>query len=82
MIKMKTMNLKSIYLAKSELKQAIIQYLALTGQEELAKHLTKNVCEIKWSQDGKGFIVGVNGEFEDDDESIDDCSVTPYGEQK
>jgi len=63
---MKTTSLKTIYLETHELKQAIVEYLA-KEHEELAQHLYDNECEMVWGQDGKEFLVSINGEIEDDE---------------
>ena len=62
---MRTTSLKSIYLKQHELKEAIIQHLFQCGHKELAEHLNMNECEMAWSQSGKEFIVGIDGEVED-----------------
>ena len=62
---MKTTSLKTIYLKQHELKEAIIQHLFQCGHKELAEHLNMNECEMAWSQSGKEFIVGIEGEVED-----------------
>ena len=61
---MKTSSLKTIYFTKRELKNAIVRYLVGNGEHELAAHLIKNMCEMAWSQDGKEFIISVDGKFE------------------
>ena len=61
---MKTTSLKTIYLAADELKQAIVEYLA-KEHEDLAQHLYDNECEMAWGQDGKEFLVSIDGEVED-----------------
>ena len=65
-IKMKTTSLKTIYLTADELKQAIVEYLA-KEHEELAQHLYDNECEMVWGQDGKEFLVSIDGEIDDDE---------------
>jgi hypothetical protein len=62
---MKTSSLKTIYLEHHELKEAIIQHLFQCGHKELAEHLNMNECEMDWSQCGKEFIIGIDGEVED-----------------
>jgi|TARA_R110002060_G_C2123705_1_gene98856 hypothetical protein len=62
---MKTSSLKTIYLEHQELKEAIIQHLFQCGHKELAEHLNMNECEMDWSQCGKEFIIGIDGEVED-----------------
>ena len=63
-IKMKTTSLKTIYLTVDELKQALVEYLA-KDHEELAQHLYDNECEMVWGQDGKEFLVSIDGEIEE-----------------
>ena len=61
---MKTTSLKTIYLTADELKQAIVEYLA-KEHEELAQHLYDNECEMVWGQDGKEFLVSIDGEIDE-----------------
>ena len=61
---MKTTSLKTIYLTADELKQAIVEYLA-KEHEDLAQHLYDNECEMVWGQDGKEFLVSIDGEIDD-----------------
>ena len=61
---MKTTSLKTIYLTADELKQAIVEYLE-KEHEELAQHLRNNECEMVWGQDGKEFLVSIDGEIDD-----------------
>ena len=72
---MKTTSLKTIYLTADELKQAIVEYLE-KEHEELAQHLHNNECDMAWGQDGKEFLVSIDGEIEDQ-QSIDDDGNTP-----
>jgi hypothetical protein len=67
---MKTTSLKTIYLTVDELKQALVEYLA-KEHEELAQHLYDNDCEMVWGQDGKEFLVSIDGEIEEKDYSVD-----------
>ena len=67
---MKTTSLKTIYLTVDELKQALVEYLA-KEHEELAQHLYDNECEMVWGQDGKEFLVSIDGEIEEKDYSVD-----------
>ena len=62
---MKVTNLKTIYLTKEELKEAIVKYLVLSSKWLLAEHLRKNSCDLVWAQDGKEFIISIDGEVED-----------------
>jgi hypothetical protein len=61
---MKITSLKTIYLTADELKQAIVEYLE-KEHEELAQHLYDNECEMVWGQDGKEFLVSIDGEIVD-----------------
>ncbi|MBC8226030.1 MAG: hypothetical protein H8E74_02670 [Gammaproteobacteria bacterium] len=61
---MKTTSIKTIYLKEYELKQAIVEYLA-REHEDLAQHLYDNECDMAWGQDGKEFLVSIDGEVED-----------------
>ena len=65
---MKTTSLKTIYLTVDELKQAIVEYLE-KEHEVLAQHLYDNECEMVWGQDGKEFLVSVDGEIDDRQET-------------
>ena len=62
--RMKTTSLKTIYFTADELKQAIVEYLE-KEHEELAQHLYDNECEMAWGQDGKEFLVSIDGEIDD-----------------
>ena len=73
---MKVYNLKSIHLKPIELKEAIIQHLWRCGHEELSRHLNMNDCDMVWGQDGKEFLVSIDGEIEEDP----DKSLPWYGE--
>ena len=65
---MKTTSIKTIYLKEYELKQAIVEYLA-KEHEELAQHLYDNECDMVWGQDGKEFLVSIDGEIKDEKEN-------------
>ena len=65
---MKTTSLKTIYLTVDELKQAIVEYLE-KEHEVLAQHLYDNECEMVWGQDGKEFLVSIDGEIDDRQET-------------
>ncbi len=67
---MRTTSLKTIYLETNELKQAHVEYLT-KEHEELAQHLYDNECEMVWGQDGKEFLVSIDGEIEEKDYSVD-----------
>ena len=67
---MKTTSLKTIYLTEDELKQAIVEYLA-KEHKELAQHLYDNECEMVWGQNGKEFLISIDGEIDDEDYSVD-----------
>ena len=61
---MKTTSLKSIYLTEKELKQAISNWIKIECEDtELAAHLEDYASEMVWSQDGKEFIISMDGEF-------------------
>lgn len=62
---MKVKSMKSIYLTKSELKEAICNWLYLTGRSALHHHLKNNSCEFEWSHqdDGDYFAVDMDGAF-------------------
>ena len=61
---MRTTSLKTIYLTEDELKQAIVEYLE-KEHKELAQHLYDNECEMVWGQNGKEFLVSIDGEIEE-----------------
>ena len=61
---MKTTSLKTIYFTADELKQAIVKYLE-KEHKELAQHLHNNECDMAWGQDGKEFLVSIDGEIDD-----------------
>jgi len=62
----RTTSLKTIYLTEKELKQAIANWIELEYKDtELAVHLEENPSEMTWSQDGKEFIIGMDGEIMD-----------------
>jgi hypothetical protein len=68
---MRTTSLKSIYLTEKELKQAISNWIKIEHKDtELAIHLEENVCDMAWSQDGKEFIISMDGEFIDNKQSF------------
>jgi hypothetical protein len=61
---MRTTSLKSIYLTEKELKQAISNWIELEHKDtELAVHLEDYASEMDWAQDGKEFIISMDGEF-------------------
>ena len=61
---MRTTSLKTIFLTERELKQAVANWVELEHKDvELATHLEENACEMVWSQDGKEFIISMDGEF-------------------
>jgi len=64
---MRTTSLKTIYLTEEELKQAIANFVRDKEGTKIGlyAHLTNNVCEMSWTQDGKEFLVSMDGEFED-----------------
>ena len=67
---MKTTSLKTIYLETHELKQAIVEYLE-KEYKALAQHLYDNECEMVWGQNGKEFLISIDGEIDDEDYSVD-----------
>ena len=63
---MRITSLKSIYLTEKELKQAISNWIKIECEDtELAAHLEDYSSEMVWSQDGKEFIISMDGEFLD-----------------
>jgi hypothetical protein len=66
---MKSTSHKSIYLTREEVKRSIAGYLVENYETELAEHLCNNGWEGDWSQDGKEFIVIIDGALDD---NIDD----------
>ena len=62
---MKVTNIKTLYLSKEELKEAIIKYLVLSDKWILAEHLRQNTCDMVWSRGEKEFIISIDGEVED-----------------
>ena len=68
---MRTTSLKSIYLTEKELKQAISNWIEIECEDtELAVHLEDYASEMAWSQDGKEFIISMDGEFLDNKQSF------------
>jgi hypothetical protein len=66
---MRTTSLKTVYLTMPELKEAVARYIrdkrGEAGTADLYEHLMNNVCEMAWTQDGKEFLVSMDGEIED-----------------
>ena len=62
---MKTTSKKTIYLSPDELKEDIINYLAIKDKKDLSKHLLNNGCEMGWSKNGEEFIISMDGEIKD-----------------
>jgi hypothetical protein len=72
---MRTTSLKTIYLTEKELKQAIANWIELEYKDTgLAGHLEENACEMTWSQNGKEFIIGIDGEIMDNIVAKDDAN--------
>ena len=68
---MRTTSLKSIYLTEKELKQAISSWIKIECEDaELAVHLEDYASEMDWAQDGKEFIISMDGEFLDNKRSF------------
>jgi len=63
---MKTSSHKTIHLTENELKEALVAYLSTKGEHYLSAHLSKNAYDLDWSQNGKEFIISMDGEFDDD----------------
>jgi|TARA_R110000824_G_scaffold23055_2_gene83296 hypothetical protein len=64
---MRTTSLKTIYFTEEELKQAVANFVRDKEGTKLGlyTHIMNNACEMLWSQDGKEFLVSMDGEFED-----------------
>ncbi len=63
---MRTTSLKTIYITEKELKQALASWIELEHKDAgLTAHLAENVCDMSWSQDGKEFIISMDGEIMD-----------------
>ena len=62
---MEVTNIKTLYLTKEELKEAIEKYLVLNDKWLLAEHLRKNTCDMVWTRGEKKFMVSIDGETED-----------------
>jgi len=67
---MKIKSVKSIYLSKRELKEAIVYWLFKNGKDKLANHLKGYPCEFDWSHedDGVHLAVDMDGQFEENGE--------------
>ena len=61
---MKTTSLKTIYLSKSELQQAIADFVS-KSDKSLGVHVRKSECEMQWNQAGTEFIISVDNEIKD-----------------
>jgi len=76
----RTTSLKTIYLTEKELKQALANWIELEHKDtELAVHLEENPSEMAWSQDGKEFIIGMDGEIKDSIMAKDEPSEQDIG---
>jgi hypothetical protein len=81
--RMRTTSLKSIYLTEKELKQALANWIELEHKDtELAVHLEENVCDMAWSQDGKEFIISMDGEFIDNKQSFKEFLINEAGKEE
>tara|TARA_B100001027_G_C16267223_1_gene332776 strand:+ start:3761 stop:4063 length:303 start_codon:yes stop_codon:yes gene_type:complete len=60
---MKTTSLKTIYLSKDELKEAIADFIA-KGDKSLATHVRANKCNMSWYKDSE-FMVQIENEVQD-----------------
>ena len=67
---MKVKSIKSIYLTKGELKDAVKMWLRAHGHSALERHLKINRCEFDWSEDnGTSYLaVDMDGHFEENEE--------------
>ena len=67
---MKVKSIKSIYLTKGELKDAIVCWLLKSGKDKFANHLKGYPCEFEWSHedDGVYLAVDMDGTFEENEE--------------
>ena len=61
---MKTTSLKTIYLSKDELQQAIADFVS-KSDKPLGAHVRKSACEMLWSQSGDEFMVSLGKEIKD-----------------
>ncbi len=61
---MKTTSLKTIYLSKDELQQAIADFVS-KSDKPLGTHVRKSACEMLWSQSGDEFMVSLGEEIKD-----------------
>jgi len=66
----KVKSIKSIYLTKDELKEAIVYWLLKSGKDKFANHLKGHPCEFEWSHqdDGDYLAVDMDGQFEENEE--------------
>ena len=68
---MRTTSLKSIYLTKEELKEAIADFLSKKGENTLVKHLKNFPCDMEWCESSKTssnpeFTILIDGEIQDE----------------
>lgn len=61
---MRTTSLKTIYLSKDELQQAVADYVA-KSDKPLSLHVRKSACEMQWTQTGDEFLVSLGKEIKD-----------------
>ncbi len=60
---MKTTSLKTIYLSKDELKEAIADFIA-KGDKALAAHVRASKCNMNWYQDSE-LMIQIENEVQD-----------------
>jgi len=66
---MRTTSLRTIYITREELKQALTSWIELEHKDTgLTAHLAENECDMSWSQDGKEFVISMDGEFVEADD--------------
>lgn len=67
---MKVKSIKSIYLTKGELKDAVKMWLREHGHFALERHLKLNRCEFELTRQDGGdyFAVDMDGTFEENEE--------------
>jgi hypothetical protein len=66
---MRTTSLKTIYLSKEELKQAIANFVRDKEDRPpffLYAHIMNNECYLDWAENGKEFLISMDGEVNDD----------------
>ena len=65
---MRTTSLKTIYLAKEELKQAVANFVRDKEGTKIGSyaHIMNNECYLDWTENGKEFLISMDGEVNDD----------------